>query len=33
MDNFLWSHEKVDETLVPLMKTLVKRKVNNISWF
>ncbi|PKC60854.1 PIN domain-like protein [Rhizophagus irregularis] len=26
MDNFLWSHEKVDETLVPLMKTLVKRK-------
>ncbi|GBC08512.1 hypothetical protein RclHR1_08180006 [Rhizophagus clarus] len=26
MDNFLWSHEKVDETLVPLMKTLVKRQ-------
>ncbi|RIA82650.1 hypothetical protein C1645_743635 [Glomus cerebriforme] len=29
MDNFLWSHEKVDETLIPLMKTLVKRQSEN----
>ncbi|CAG8493563.1 14833_t:CDS:2 [Funneliformis mosseae] len=29
MENFSWTHEKVDETLVPLMKTFVKKKESN----